>query len=448
MDNYTSDLESLKSHPLPTWFENAKFGIFVHWYASTVPAFAPINDDPFALQREQGERTAFLESPYAEWYWNSLQFPESSVSKYHTEKYGDQPYEEFVPEFFEATLGWQPERWSELFSASGAMYCVMGTKHHDGALLWPSETSNPVHGEKWSSSRDLVGECAEAIRSEGMRFGVYYSGGLDWTFTGPGIDSMVSLFEHIPQTDEYHAYANSHYRELIRRYKPDILWNDIGYPHFGEGAAELFADFYNHNPQGVVNNRFDFIGVTKGTAHADFVTPEYSSGRDLGSKKFEVCRGIGSSFGYNEQEDDETYLSSTELIRLLINVVADGGNLLLNVGPMATGEIPWAQQERLLAIGEWLSTNGEAIYSTSPHVVSSLNTSEGHVVRLTVSENGDIFAMVMGRPDSRTVNIFDLPKGETTLLGYEGVLQRKGDLVVLPSRPDCAPAFTLRIRTR
>jgi len=446
MTKYTSDLESLKSHPLPAWFDNAKFGIFVHWYPSTIPSYAPITDDPFALQREQGERTAFLESPYAEWYWNSLQFPESSVAKYHTEKYGERPYEEFIPEFFEATLGWQPQRWAELFSASGAMYCVMGTKHHDGALLWPSETPNPVHGEEWSSRRDLVGECADAVRSEGMRFGVYYSGGLDWTFAGPGIDSIVSLFEHIPQTDEYHAYADTHYRELIRRYKPDILWNDIGYPRFGEGAADLFADFYNQNLQGVINNRFDFIGVMKGTAHADFLTPEYSSGMGDGSKKFEVCRGIGSSFGYNEQEDETTYLSATALIRLLINVVADGGNLLLNVGPLATGEIPWSQQERLLAIGQWLSLNGEAIYSSSRHELPSLTTSEELAVRLTRGTDGCTFAMVMGRPDSREIVISGLPEGTVSLLGYDGTLQRDGDRITLPYRPDATPAFTLRIR--
>ena len=84
-----------------------------------------------------------------------------------------------------------------------------------------------------------------------MRFGVYYSGGIDWTFQGLGIKSWATLFSAIPQDDRYLGYANAHWRELIARYQPDVLWNDIGYPRFGEGAAPLMADFYNQNPDGV-----------------------------------------------------------------------------------------------------------------------------------------------------------------------------------------------------
>lgn len=443
---YEPRQESLLSRSLPRWFDSAKFGIFVHWYVSTVPAYAPVTDDPFTLARERGERTAFLESPYAEWYWNSLQFPESSVSKFHKENFGNTSYDEFVPQFFECASGWQPENWASLFAASGAMYCVMGTKHHDGVLLWPSDTPNPHKGDSWTSTRDIVGECADAVRSEGMRFGVYYSGGLDWTFVGPGIDGWASLYQHIPQTDEYHAYTNAHYRELIRKYRPDVLWNDIGYPGFGEGCADVVAEFYNSNPDGVVNDRFDFLGVMGGTTHADFTTPEYSTTPALGSKKFEVCRGIGTSFGYNRVEDSRTYESVEDLIRLLINVVADGGNLLLNVGPMATGEIPWEQQHRLLAIGQWLSVNGDAIYATRPHHARSLTTTDGHLVRLTVGADEATYAIVLGRPSSRMLEISGLPDGKTSLLGYSGDLPRTGDVVHLPYRPDHSPAFTLRIQ--
>ena len=418
----------------------------MHWYTSTIPAFAPITDDPFTLAKEQGERVAFLESPYSEWYWNSLHFPESSVSKYHRATFGDVPYEDFVPQFFECAQGWQPDRWASLFAASGAMYCVMGTKHHDGALLWPSDTPNPHKGASWTSTRDIVGECADAVRAEGMRFGVYYSGGLDWTFTGAAIDGWASLYQHIPQSDEYHSYVEAHYRELIRKYRPDVLWNDIGYPRFGEGCADLFAHFYNANPEGVVNDRFDFLGVMGGKSHADFTTPEYSTTPAIGSKKFEVCRGIGTSFGYNQFEDSSTYASSTELIHMLVNVVADGGNLLLNVGPMASGEIPWAQQERLLAIGQWLSVNGDAIYASEPHSTRSLTTSEGLVVRLTRGADGATYAIVLGRPDSHELRIAGLPGGAVSLLGHSGFLRRTGDLVELPVRPDDTPAFTLRVQ--
>ena len=445
MEQFSSDLESLQSHQVPQWYDGAKFGIFVHWFVSTIPAFAPVSDDPFTLAAEKGEREAFTESPYSEWYWNSLQTPGSPAALHHAEKYGDQPYEDFVPQFFEASQGWQPERWGELFAASGAKYCVMGTKHHDGVLLWPSKTPNPHKGSQWTSTRDIVGECAEAVRSHGLRLGLYYSGGIDWTFQGLGIDGWASLYKAIPQDDVYHAYVEAHYRELISRYAPDVLWNDIGYPGFGAGAADLFAHFYNTNPEGVVNDRFDFLGVMQGTAHADFVTPEYTTTPPLEGKKFEVCRGIGTSFGYNEQEDDSSYASSSELIHMLINIVAAGGNFLLNVGPMASGEIPWIQQERLLAIGQWLQVNGAAIYASHPHEITELRTSDGDTVRLTRGADGFTYAMVLGRPNSKNVSIAGLPGGDTYLLGYDHQLSRIGDEVILPYRPDSSPAFTLRI---
>ena len=445
MGNYTGDFESLRQHAVPRWYDDAKFGIFVHWFASSIPAFAPVTDDPFTLAREQGERVAFTESPYAEWYLNSLQAEGSSVQHHHAATYGDKPYDDFVGDFFTAAAGWQPAVWADLFAASGAKYCVMGTKHHDGALLWPSAIPNPHKGPTWTSTRDIVGDCADAVRAAGLRFGVYYSGGLDWTFEGLGIDGWAALFKAIPQDDIYHAYADAHYRELIDRYEPDVLWNDIGYPRFGEGAADLHAHFYNGNPDGVINDRFDFVGVARGTSHADFSTPEYTTAPAIGSKKFEVCRGMGTSFGYNELEDESTYLDAPALIRMLVNIVADGGNLLLNVGPMASGEIPFAQQQRLMAIGRWLHVNGSAIYGTRPLESSKLSTSNGADVRLTVGADGAKYAIVLGRPDSRNLVISGLPPGEVSLLGYTGALERRGDVVVLPVRPADQPAFTLHI---
>jgi alpha-L-fucosidase len=278
-----------------------------------------------------------------------------------------------------------------------------------------------------------------------LRFGVYYSGGIDWTFQGLGITSWGTLFGAIPQDDTYHAYAEAHWHELIRKYQPDVLWNDIGYPRFGEGAAQLMADFYNGNPEGVVNDRFDFIGVMQGTSHADYGTPEYST-ESVGPKKmFEVTRGIGTSFGYTQDEGEHSYMPIAELITMFVNIVADGGNLLLNYGAMPGGEIPWAQQMRLLAMGQWLSINGDAIYGSRPHEVSKLSTSEGQVVRLTKGADGAIYAMVCGRPSTASLIIDGLPAGAVHLLGYKNQLKRDGDTVVLPVRPDDTPVYTLRI---
>ena len=445
MGSYEATFDSLRERPLPAWFDDAKFGIFVHWYPSSVPAYAPLTADPFTVAREQGDYIAFTESPYSEWYMNSLAIEGSSVHEHHRATYGDKPYDEFVAEFYEAGAGWQPEQWAELFAAAGATYCVMGAKHLDGVLLWPSATPNPVKGAAWTAPRDIVGETVDAVRAAGLRAGLYYCGGLDLTFQGLGFHSWMTLFAAIPQSDEYRDYAMAHYRELIERYAPDVLWNDVGFPGFGEGAAPLMAEYYAANPDGVVNDRFDPLGVAQGSAHADFVTPEYSLERIDPTKKFEVCRGIGTSFGYNQLESESTYLDASTLIRMLVNIVADGGNLLLNVGPLASGEVPFAQQQRLLAIGAWLRVNGEAIYGSRPHSTSTLATAEGVPVRCTVGVDGNTYAMVLGQPESRDVTMAGLPAGEVSLLGYSGVLARTGDTVQLPIRPAEQPAFTLRI---
>lgn len=441
MGDFVGTFESLSARELPTWFDEAKFGIFVHWYPSCVPAFAPLNPDPFTLAREQGDYIAFTESPYAEWYVNSLAIEGSSVHRHHRATYGDKPYDEFVAEFFDAAQRWDPDEWADLFAAAGARYCVMGTKHLDGALLWPAAVDNPYKGPAYTSPRDIVGDAMTAVRAAGLRAGIYYCGGLDITFQGLGFDGWAAVFAAIPQTDEYRDYADSHYRDLIARYRPDVLWNDVGYPGFGAGAAPLIADYYNANPDGVVNDRFDPLGVAMGQSHADFVTPEYTLERTDTAKKFEVCRGIGTSFGYNQLESEATYLSADALIRLLVDTVADGGNLLLNVGPLPDGSIPAAQRSRLSAIGEWLTVNGAAIYGSRPHPAT---VTSDHHVRLTVAADGSTCAIVFGASPDAAVLVVGLPEGTVTLLDGTRVA-RDGDALTLPGRLPAGPAVALRI---
>jgi alpha-L-fucosidase len=205
------------------------------------------------------------------------------------------------------------------------------------------------------------------------------------------------------------------------------------------------ADFYNGNPDGVVNDRFDVLGVMGGTAHADFRTPEYTTESDDSSKMFEVCRGIGTSFGYAEAEGEHTYMPIDDLIRMFVNIVADGGNLLLNFGAMPGGEVPWAQQLRILAMGQWLDVNGAAIYGSRPFETSRLTTRDGIDVRLTRGRDGAVYAMVCGRPDERSIVIDDLPSGDVHLLGHDTPLVRNGNEIVLPVRPAATPVWTLRI---
>jgi alpha-L-fucosidase len=204
------------------------------------------------------------------------------------------------------------------------------------------------------------------------------------------------------------------------------------------------ADYYNINENSVVNDRFDMIGVVQGSAHCDYITPEYSSGLTAPGRKFEVCRGIGMSFGYNQLDDETTYASAKELIHLLINSVADGGNLLLNIGPKANGEIPDIQKQRLIEIGQWLEINGEAIFGSHKLETNALTASDGSVMRLTQGADGATYAMVLATAhDSFTIS--GLPSGTVELLGSNEPVQRDGDTITLPAVQTGQPALALRI---
>ncbi len=439
---YQPTLESLQQHEVPTWFDDAKLGIFVHWGPYSVPAWAP------AVKVDFTRPDWLAVNAYAEWYQNTLSIDGSLTQQHHTETYGaDYPYERFGATLRKAVQGWDASRWADLFAAAGARYVVPGTKHHDGFLMWPSTNPNP-HLADWQMERDIIGDLASEVRNRGMRLGLYYSGGLDWTFGGMPIDGIPALIRAIHQTDDYARYADAHWRELIERYQPDILWNDIGYPQKAN-FNQLFADYYNAIPEGLVNNRFDSIGAQQGRVHHDFFTPEYDTLKEIKAKKWEACRGIGNSFGYNRNEDEGTYITSRELIHLLVDIVSKNGNLLLNVGPTASGEIPWPQAERLLALGAWLRTNGEAIYGTRPHHTADAVSAEGHQVRYTT--NGDtLYAIILDPGNSPTVTLPDIAGAKnTTLLGYQGFLQCEqtaaGLRVNVPPGLETTPAITLKL---
>ena len=436
---------------LPAWFDAAKLGIFVHWTAASVPAYAPIVGSPFDLAADAGGwEEAMRSSPYVEWYWNSISIEGSPAAAHHAEHYGDLPYDAFVEQFLDGIAGWSAEPWADLFAAAGARYAVLVTKHHDGVLLWPSATRNPRKA-RWGTERDVVGELAGAVRQRGLRFGTYYSGGLDWSFGGMPMTDLRAMFDAIPQTPEFTAYVDAHWRELIERYQPDLLWGDIGSPADLDLDA-LFADYYAAVPEGVVNNRFDWFAQTAGARHTDFVTPEYSTKGDA-TRKWEATRGIGTSFGFNREESEATYLSPEALIRMFVDIVAGGGNLLLNVGPTATGTIPFAQAQRLLALGWWLDTNGEAIFATRPWpgaAVAGTTTGDGQEVRYTTKAD-EVFAIVCDTPPSDSVELpVRLDDGaDVRLLGHDAPLSWAptdgGVRIALPGRPAEAPALALRL---
>jgi len=476
---YQPTKESVDKHPVPEWYHDAKFGIFIHWSLSCMPAFAPTDKgDIMDILRNHGSRAMFANQPYSEWYLNSLRIKGSPAWEHHVKAYGAGfDYYEFAKDFNAALDAWDPAGWADLFKQVGARYVVLVTKHHDGFLLWPSEHLNPFKPDL-HASRNIVAELTEEVKARGMRMGFYYSSPYDWTFTEKPITDLAMSVARAPASSEYREYANSHWHELIDRYDPSVLWSDIGYPA-GANINEIFAHFYNKTPDGVVNERWgQSSGLLKslvfvpgirqaidwyakklwlqGTTsrpgvHHDFVTPEYTSLSEVSEEKWECVRGIGKSFGYNKQEVPDDFLSVPELVRLLVDIVSKNGNLLLNVGPKPGGEIPEVQLDRIKGVGAWLSVNGDAIYGTRPWKRAEGRTTDGSGVRFT-SKPGSLFAILMETPRSPEITIESLKAAAGTrveLLGDDEPLawaqEGSGVAVRLGSRLPEGPAVCLKI---
>jgi alpha-L-fucosidase len=441
----------VKDHVAPVWFRDAKLGIFVHWGAYSVPGWAPptgLFSDAAAL----GWENWFKLNPYAEWYANTMKIEGSPTAEHHQARYGDAPYSCFGAQFSEAVRDWNPQEMAELFQRSGARYVIPTTKHHDGFCLWPSDVPNPNLPE-WHTDRDLMGELASAVRERDLRFGVYYSGGLDWSWNPQALLNQEDVHSTFPQSDDFIAYVDRQWRELIDRYQPDVLWNDIGTPA-NQDVDALFRDYLQRVPEGAINNRFrqrDGEGTLTATPPFDFTTPEYSSESKISPVPFETCRGIGYSFGYNQLEDESTYVPIPELIHFFIDIVSKNGNLLLNVGPKADGTIPAGQIERLEALGGWLATHGEAIYGTRPWSIAEGKTLDGTPVRFT-SKPGTLFANVLteATPGSRGIGGLRLSDRSTVhLLGQDEPLvwsgTESGFAYTLPESLPQGVAYSLKI---
>ena len=470
-----SKLEALKSRQRPEWYDNAKLGIFIHWGVFSVPAWAPFGEDYQKLIKKKGYKYQLAHNPYAEWYPNTMKIKGSPSHRHHVETYGENfSYYDFIPKFAETSASMNAESWADLFEKAGARYSVMVTKHHDGYTLWPTAHKNPKRAGM-HSERDFVGEVTEAVRAKGLRMGYYYSGGLDWTFKETAISDPYTFLTNTPQQAEYVSYSNSHMRELIDRYKPSILWNDIRYPK-NTDLVELFSDYYEAMPEGLINDRWNqttypengFMRALINTIgwfhaklasnqvdppgiHHDYVTPEYVVYDEIRKEKWEACRGLGTSFGYNRNEPDDNLLTNEELIRSFVDIVSKNGNLLINVGPMADGTIPEVQRERLLALGNWLAVNGDAIYDTRPWITANGKTTDGKDVRFT--KKGDaLFAVVIDTIRGGEISLESLePAADTKvyLLGHDKPLawrKEQGRITItLPDQLPASPAHAFKI---
>ncbi len=437
---YQPTVASLDTHPLPAWYDDGKLGVMVVWGLYSVPGWAPLTHK----DHDFGNSDFLKFDPYAEWYYNAIRVPGSPSQAYHREHYGANfDYYRFAADFERESKKWKPEVMAQQLKDAGVKYVVITTKFHDGYMLWPTKVPNP-NQQNIVASRDIMGELTDAVRKDGMHMGVYYSGGFDWTFNrGPvRIDPDYEAIK--PETQAYGQYADAQMEELIAKYHPALLWNDIDWPKSGN-ALKVMADYYNAVPDGVVDDRF-------GVAHSDFQSPEYFTFNEIRKKKWEETRGLGASFGYNRAEGEADTIAPEELVRLLADIVSKNGNLILGVGPEADGSIAPVQLERLQALGAWLKQNGDAIYGTRPWTRAEGDTSEaGLSVRFT-QKQGSLYAILMAPPKSRDLLLHTVTAkaaSQITLLGVDKPLawkQEGADLrIQLPSELPGKYAFALRI---
>lgn len=372
---YDNSWASLNARPVPEWFSDAKFGIFIHWGLYSVPAYT-----------KNGE--------YAEWYWKQIENPAHPARAFHDRVYGrDFRYEDFAP-LFRAEL-FDPDEWADIFTRAGARYINLVSKHHDGYCLFDSSFAPGWNSVATGPRRDFCAELKKSLDSTPVRFGVYHS---------------VYEWHHPLYLENPERYALEHLlpmlRELIEKYQPATLFTDGEWDH--ESAVWHSTDFlqwlYNDSSVRdfiVPNDRWG--SETRGALGGNFTTEygEVAPGRTLAdapdARPFEECRGIGRSFGLNRAERAGDYLDTPSLIWMLAELVSKGGNLLLNVGPSADGKIPPIMEERLLGIGKWLSVCGEAIYGTRGFALAN------EADTFCTAKGGAVYAMRPAFPAGRQV---------------------------------------------
>ncbi|KIE00474.1 Glycoside hydrolase, subgroup, catalytic core, partial [Metarhizium majus ARSEF 297] len=411
--DYTATKSSVNPHLAPDWFNDLKYGIFIHWGPYAVPAYGNVGKN----------------ENYAEWYWSSMQYPNDKTQtyQYHLKTYGkDVNYDDFFANFTDR--GFDPQEWVDLFSDAGAQYFVPTTKHHDGFALFNFSTAiskrSSIH---YGPKRDIIKDLFAAAKKyqPHLRLGTYFSmpewfnpaykkyGFSAWPGgppTNPYTKAEIPYTGFVEVKDFVKDIQLPQMRTLADEYGIDIMWCDI--TSKGNNATIFASEWLNsarkNKRQVTFNNRCGILG--------DFDTPEYVTNGETVTRKWEASRGMDPhSYGYNAQTPDSAYLSGEQIVHTLVDMVSKNGNFLLDIGPTGNGSIPQIMQNNLRDAGRWIKSHGESIFRTRFWTVKP----GSDPFRYTTTKDA-FYIHHIGKP-SETLDITDpvpyLPGDKVTVVG-------------------------------
>lgn len=326
------------------WFLHDRFGMFIHWGLYAIPA-------------------------RGEWVRNA-------------ERISNEDYQQYFDEF--NPVNYEPHSWAKAAKQAGMKYAVLTAKHHDGFCLFDSQMTD-YKSTNTKSGRDIVREFLDAFRQEGLSVGLYYSL-IDWhheDYPAFGdrhhpMRSNEAYKRDANRFQRYLEYMHAQVRELLTNYgKLDIMWFDFSYDDMKAEkwkASELMTMIRTLQPHIIVDNRLEASGEEGGSIYSrnptvysgDFASPEQIippqgvTDEEGNQIPWEACITLNNNWGYASA--DRVYKSAKTVIRKLVECVSKNGNLLLNVGPNAKGEIPKESLKILQEVGQWIHSNGESIY--------------------------------------------------------------------------------------